>query len=258
MRRILLASGVLVFLMGVVFSILILAIGSLRETSLLSQQSQEVLAVANTLERLVLDVETGQRGFVITREPRFLEPWDAARRRIPEVGRELLSLTEVPGPASQSAAPRPEHQLVPSRLFRAADECGRADRDVATSVGAADEGKRRLDGIRAQFSSLMVAEQDLSRARRTRSTSAARRATILAGAGLGGSVILIALMSAYLFRGIVGPLRRTAAIGEVGALERSFNRIAASLEANSAIEPMLSDQSEARAALSRLASDSSR
>jgi CHASE3 domain sensor protein len=41
----------------------------------LARHSEEVLATANQLERLVVDLETGGRGFVITGQERFLEPW---------------------------------------------------------------------------------------------------------------------------------------------------------------------------------------
>ena len=44
-------------------------------------EPQQVLAVANELERLVIDLETGQRGFMITGDERVLRPWDDARRK---------------------------------------------------------------------------------------------------------------------------------------------------------------------------------
>jgi len=42
-------------------------------------KSEQVLVVANRLERLVVDLESAQRGFVITSQKRFLQPWRDAQ-----------------------------------------------------------------------------------------------------------------------------------------------------------------------------------
>jgi CHASE3 domain sensor protein len=58
--------------------------------------SLQKLALINELERLVIDLETGVRGFVITREERFLEPWQQARVAFPDQAEELIGLTDDP------------------------------------------------------------------------------------------------------------------------------------------------------------------
>jgi signal transduction histidine kinase len=249
-RRVVLASGVLVVLIGAAFSILLLAIAELRNASLLSSHSQEVLAVSNTLERLLLDIETGQRGFLITGRERFLEPWETGKKAIPRVSKELVRVAVVPAQdvrarkIAAAVAAYVRDYSIP--LVNAA----RSDEPYARSVAAAEEGKRRVDGIRAQFDAFIAAEHALSSIRQARSDSAARRAVTSAAAGLGGSTLLILVFSGYLTRAIVGPIRRTAAMAgrlaggdlstrmpenesaEVGALERSFNSMASSLEDN--------------------------
>src|SRR4051812_15911128 len=90
------ASGLLVAVIGAAFLVLLLAVDDLRDTTRLSRHSQEVLATANQLERLVVDLETGQRGFLITGQERFLQPWEAARSAIPGAREHLLALTQVP------------------------------------------------------------------------------------------------------------------------------------------------------------------
>jgi signal transduction histidine kinase len=249
-RRVVLASGVLVVLIGAAFSILLLAIADLRNASLLSTKSQQVLAVSNTLERLVLDVETGQRGFLITGHERFLQPWETARKAIPKVSKELVRLVGVP---EQDIRAREITEAVAAYVRDYSIplvDAARADQPYARSVAAAEEGKRRVDEIRAQFDAFIAAEHTLSAIRQARSDTAARRAITSAAAGLGGSIVLILLLSGYLTRAIVGPIRRTAAMAarlaagdlstrmpenesaEVGALERSFNTMASSLEDN--------------------------
>jgi signal transduction histidine kinase len=239
-------------LIGAAFSFLLLAIVELRTASLLSRHSEKVLAATNTLERLVVDVETGQRGFLITGHERFLQPWEVAQKAIPKVSKELVHLAAVP---EQDARARRITEAVAAYvrdysipLVKAA----RANEASARSVATAEEGKRRVDGIRAQFDAFTAAEHTLSATRQARSRTAAQRAITSAAGGFGGSILLILLFSGYLTRAIVTPIRRTAAMagrlaagdlstrmpenesGEVGLLERSFNTMARSLEDNRA------------------------
>jgi CHASE3 domain sensor protein len=64
-----------------------------------------VLATANQVERLEVDLETGQRGFIITGQERFLEPWNAARAALPEQSRTLEELV-ADNPVQESRARR--------------------------------------------------------------------------------------------------------------------------------------------------------
>ncbi|GGO35747.1 CHASE3 domain-containing protein [Deinococcus humi] len=50
----------------------------------LVQQSQENLTLAENVLTDVIDLETGQRGFVITLDPQFLEPYTRAQARLPQ------------------------------------------------------------------------------------------------------------------------------------------------------------------------------
>ena len=54
--------------LALVFAILFLAITGLRHRSLEARHSQQVIATANQLQTLVIDLETGVRGFAITRD----------------------------------------------------------------------------------------------------------------------------------------------------------------------------------------------
>jgi hypothetical protein len=74
------ASAVLALLIGAVFVVLVRAIAEQRDSAVLATRSEEAIARAFALERLVLDLETGQRGYLVTREDRFLEPSAWPRR----------------------------------------------------------------------------------------------------------------------------------------------------------------------------------
>lgn len=129
-------------------------------------------------------------------------------------------------------------------------DAARRNDPEASSVAATDEGKRRVDALRAAFDRYKSLEQVPLAQRRSRSADAGRHAVVAAAAGLIGSVILIVIFVIYLSRVIVKPVRRAAAMagrvaggdlsarmpetttGEIGLLERSFNTMARSLEAN--------------------------
>src|SRR5215212_4401736 len=80
--------------LALVFAVLFLAITGLRHRSDQARHSQQVIATANRLQTLVIDLETGLRGFVITNDERDLDPWREARRRYPDAIVTLLRLTE--------------------------------------------------------------------------------------------------------------------------------------------------------------------
>ena len=94
--RILAASLGLALLIGIAFVVLILAVRDTRDAARVAEQSQRVAAQANLLERLLLDLETGQRAYVITGRRSFLAPWDAALRGYPAAARELRALAVDP------------------------------------------------------------------------------------------------------------------------------------------------------------------
>jgi signal transduction histidine kinase len=267
-RRMVVASGLLALVIGAAFAVLLVSVADLRDAEGLARHSEEVLATANQLERLVVDLETGQRGFVITGHERFLEPWQQARNDLPRVSARLEQLTVV----------RVQHERA-QRIAQAADAylhdysipliaAARRDPDSARTLAATEEGKRRVDAIRLEFDALMATERGLSAARQRRSDAAARRAIVAAAGVLAGSVLLVLLFATYLTRAIVGPVRQAAAmagrlaggdlqarmhetgVAEIGTLERSFNSMAGSLETS---RDQLSRLAEEQAALRRVA-----
>jgi CHASE3 domain sensor protein len=82
-RRTAIGSSLLMLLVGAASAVLLVSVADLRTSTRLARHSEEVLVAANQLERLVIDLETGQRGFVITGQERFLGPWRAAQIAVP-------------------------------------------------------------------------------------------------------------------------------------------------------------------------------
>jgi signal transduction histidine kinase len=226
----------------------LVAIATLRDRERQVTGSLERLQAATELERRVIDLETGVRGFVLTHEERFLEPWDGARADLPDRGEALARLSDSQLPlVTQITA---DIQSYIDEYGVPLVEAVRRDDPAASSVPTTDEGRRRVDEIRAEIDRYRATEDAQLERGRDRSHEAARLAVITAAGGLVGSLLLIALFAGYLSRAIVAPLRRAsatagrlatgdlaarlpeAATGEIGSLDRSFNSMAASLEAN--------------------------
>jgi signal transduction histidine kinase len=250
--RIILASGLLALLVGSAFALLLFAVAKEKEASDLSRHSELVLVAARTLEGLVIDLETGERGFLLTGDQSFLEPWAAAQQALPSATAELEALTRVP---VQHARARAITDHIDSYLVDYSVPVLNAARrgdPSASSVATAMDGRRRVDALRAEFGQLRATEHELAATRRDRADTATERALVATAAGLVGSVVLIMVVSAYLVRAIVVPVRRASAmagdlaagdlavrmpetgIGEIATLERSFNTMARSLEAGRA------------------------
>jgi signal transduction histidine kinase len=247
-RRVVISNGLLVLLAGAAFAVMLFSVADLRRSERLVLRSQEVLATANEMERLVVDLETAQRGFVITGQALFLEPWYAARPLLPAQARTLERLVE-DKPAQQSRARRITAQTESYVSDYAEPLLATARRDPASArtLAVTEEGKRRVDALRAEFDDLTATERTLSLGRETQSDTIARRAAVAAATGLGASVLLILAFAVYLTRVIVRPVLRTTAmaervaggdlsvrvpesgVAEIRTLERGFNTMAGSL-----------------------------
>jgi signal transduction histidine kinase len=274
-RRTVLASAALALLVGTVFAVLIRAVTEERDSADQAIRSQEMIAAANRLERLVLDLETGQRGFAITGTERFLEPWIAARAAYPRLADALESATG--GRNGQAEAAQRITAAIGAYIAQYSVplvEAARRGDPAATSERAWAEGRRRVDDLRAQFDAFIDAERARFATREEGADDDAQLALILAAAGLVGSTLLIVLFGTYLVRAVALPLRRAAAMagqiaggdlstrmpetgaGEVGALERSFNTMATSLESSrDELRPIAEEQAALRRVATLVARD---
>jgi signal transduction histidine kinase len=250
--RVVTASALLSLLIAGVFLFLVNAIIGMRDAAALARRSDRVLTAANDLERLVIDLETGQRGYVITHDESFLQPWAAARASFEPKAAELRALAS----AHRTSQAQRAEQIAKdgmSYIRNYADplvQAARRDPSAEHSLPISIEGKRRVDAIRQEFRDFIASEHRLAIERDARSTAAAHRAIVVAVGGIGASIVLIVAFSGYLTRGVVRPVRSTSRMAcevargnlsvrvpetdkaEIGQLERSFNIMAGSLERN--------------------------
>ena len=131
--RVQLASIVLAVLVAGSFGGLVLAITNLRASNQRVTRSKDVTRSTLVLEKLVVDLETGLRGFVLTGNEKFLDPWRKARRSMPYAIRHLQALVPKDDRAQQKRevndliAPRYIGQRLGSRrwdLIKDSDRIG--------------------------------------------------------------------------------------------------------------------------------------
>jgi signal transduction histidine kinase len=172
-----------------------------------NRDSAQVLLAANRLERLVVDLETGQLGYVATGKEDSLSPWHAARAAFPAQAAVLLRLAERGGP-DQARRAREIVRLAGAYIREHAEplvRLARHSRVTARSLLARKEGRRRIDALRRQFDRFTDVQHRMALADERDAAPAARR-VVAAAAGTSGSLLLLLLLVGYVVRGR-GPFR---------------------------------------------------
>jgi signal transduction histidine kinase/CHASE3 domain sensor protein len=201
---------------------------------------------AQSLLTLLVDAETGVRGFVIARRDAFLEPYLRARRDVPSRAAELVWLARADPQQATLARDIAEHARA---LLTWQDETialARATGLGDTVLARSDEGKRRMDAIRVEVAALLDREQRRLDARQTalegdedRTVSVMIAASLLSVAVLMGVLLLfnrgIGRRLAQMVGNMEGfargePLRGKArGVDEIAQLDRALRQMAAEL-----------------------------
>ena len=244
-----LAAAAVAAALVTLFALLLVAILSYRHASTTARHAQQAIASANRLETLALDLETGLRGFVITNRPSSLKPWNKARAEYPGQMRQLLRL----------AADNAEQEQRAKDVRRSLDSYYNTfslplvrfmhrNPPLARQIVREGSGLHRLDAVRNRFDIFIAGERKLAEQRDAKARHTGRIAITLGAVSLALAVLLIVLLIAYLARRVARPIRLAAdaagrlaegdlssrvderGVAEVGALQRAFNSMAASLE----------------------------
>src|SRR5262249_10555701 len=139
--RLLLATGVVAAIVTTAFAFLFFAMASVHRARDMAMHSAEESYAARDVRRLLGDMETSQRGFLITGDQSFRAPWEAGREKLPEKLTTLRSMVDDPG-----QAPRAQ-QLETDVLSYVNDyavplvDAARRGEAWVRSLPASDEGK---------------------------------------------------------------------------------------------------------------------
>ncbi|MQA73136.1 MAG: HAMP domain-containing protein [Solirubrobacterales bacterium] len=244
--------AVLVLLLALsagVFALLATAIGQQRDAAEDAGRAERAVAAAGELERVVIDMETGVRGYLIAGDEGFLKPY---RRALDGRGVAAARLIDASTTRRTRAAATAiedgmnayvEDYLMP--LLAKAQVSLSAARDEVRQ----GEGKRRVTALRSRFERLEADEEQFAAGKRAMAGEQADRAIAIAIGALVGSALLLALLGLYAHRTVIVPVRRLAGTAdriaagdltarvpkaeqatELGQTGRAFNSMAGSLE----------------------------
>ena len=215
-RRVLTRSVVApLTLLGVLATVFVGLILYLLSAARWVDHTDRVIARGNALLKLLVDGETGMRGYVITKDPVFLEPYEAEEERSDQAFDELSALvSDNPTQVERLAAMQRGHddwQEYAKRVIALRRDGG----DYLSPIQR-HEGKRRMDALRVQIAEFIAVEERI-RDKRVRTTSLAT--WLVAGASI-GLALLLGVILAALTR---GQLRRVSTSYQ-GALTAAENR----------------------------------
>ncbi|MEJ0000258.1 MAG: CHASE3 domain-containing protein [Verrucomicrobiota bacterium] len=231
---------------------------SYRNSTALIDSATTVAHTHRVLESLELllstlkDAETGQRGYVITGQDSYLEPFNAASRQVDQIQQDLVVMT-----GDDSAQRDAIDQLGPliQQKFEEMRSTLDARRDPGRGFAAAQEivmsnkGKDLMDDIRQRVAAIEANENDLLRKRAEENTQNVEQTHTTIVASTLVAAILLALVGFAITRDIAVPLNEISGVAEritrgdlavtvtangrsdeVGALTRSFARMSHSLQ----------------------------
>lgn len=224
-KKKLIAGFGILLLLFVIFGIVVLSdMGDVQEQfSFVVEHGQPALANANRLLKLVVDMETGQRGFCITQKEEFLEPYNNAHgkfSKLLETEKALVSdnpsqiktLERIDGLVGQWQEQAAIPEIAKARKIAT---CGKDTnghheclRDVAALLEAGT-GKDLIDKVRAEFNSFIKMEEELTAQR----YAAARQTTLHTK-----NITLLLVVFSVIFGTTVAVLSIRTIISSIGKL----------------------------------------
>ena len=151
--------------------------------------AEQVISNSRQLMRYMVDMETGVRGYHLTGDKTFLEPYEAGKARVPEQTALFLRLT-AENPDQQRRIN--EIQDLDRRWIEYAEALMRQPVRNPVSIKEFETGKQLMDEIRTKQREILAAEEQLRDVRY-------RRATILGNIADGTAVGLSLLVAFLLF-----------------------------------------------------------
>ncbi|MFJ5638977.1 SpoIIE family protein phosphatase [Streptomyces sp. NPDC093223] len=241
-------GAVLAVLIGVVFLMLLWAIQDARGSLQTARAGRPALDQAGAVQKVVLDMEGGQLGYVITRQDEFLKPWRAARAAFPAQAQRLVDIS--PSDSQRRLAQRIQksgQSFIDDYSVPLVDAVRRGDPD-ASSTARTRDGRQRVEELRSSLRNYLGGERVVIDQQEHVLEHRMDGLALGASIGVAGAVVLIVGYGAYVTRVIVWPVRRMAGTAtrlaagdlsarvplsgrrEIGQLETAFNTMAASLE----------------------------
>jgi PAS domain S-box-containing protein len=200
-------------------SLVVISIVSYRSTTRLVEtarwvtHSHEVLETLETVQARMVDVESGARGFIITGEERYLEPYHTALAPIDRELQELRQLT-ADNPNQQQHLDTLK-SLIAGRIAHVAETIDLRQYEgfeVARQWLLMDMGKEGMDAIRRVIRAAENEERALLRQRDEEANQSARQTTLTIAIGSLLAFALVAVAAVIINRDITARRRTEEAL----------------------------------------------
>ncbi|MEO6050083.1 MAG: CHASE3 domain-containing protein [Pyrinomonadaceae bacterium] len=172
---------------------------SLYQEAVVVAHTHDVLRGLDNVLSLARDAETGERGYIITGDERYLEPYNAAVKRINIQADEIAFLT-ADNPRQQVRIPELRSRIAAklSQFNRTIDLRRRSGPDAARAVALTGQGKVEMDELLSVVGEMIAYEQKL-RSEQLERRDQTFRMTIGEGL-LSGIFTLVAIIAFLLLR----------------------------------------------------------
>jgi CHASE3 domain sensor protein len=195
---------------------------NLRTNRDLVERTNAILQAAAELQRDIRSAEAGQRGFLLTQDPRYLAPYEVAMLRTPADRARLTALVRHPEQKILLAA---MNAPIDAKLAELATtvRLARTDRQRALAVVLSGQGERLMEELDLRFEAFGAGERRLLQERvQAEQAAAARAAQAAAATGL------LSLAAALIGLGLLLRFRNVVALREanvpVGAARGAAHR----------------------------------
>jgi len=205
----------------------VVMVGDVRDTRQSLQASMLALNATHRLMSALFAAETGQRGFLLTHEPAYLDPYEQARVQVPaDLAQAERISAEDPEQRARLAALRP---LVEAKLSELQEtvSAARAGRfEEAEQRLRTGEGHQLMQKIREVTDAFQLAERQ-ARDRRIEAAERAEQRTLLGMLAIVLLLSAIVVISGVLLRRTFFSLRHTERLAEATAqqLQVSFDSL---------------------------------
>jgi len=194
----------------------IVSIKSLLDTSRWVDHTHIAIQKAMEIEKLMLDLETGERGFLIAGKEEFLEPYNAGKRAITDKIREakkhvddnpeqVEKLTEIDTLISTWYRKAAEPEIAERRKVN--ESAGDVTMESVIALIEAGTGKAIMDDLHVKLNTFVKTEETLMKRRQTDAIKEANYTINIVRFGAVATVLLALFISYLIAGGITRPVR---------------------------------------------------
>jgi signal transduction histidine kinase len=177
------------------------AVGVLEQAQSWVQHTYQVIAQVEIILGATKDAETGERGYLITGDPAFLEPYTNAQRDLP-VDLDTFEQLTIDNPSQTARVTNMRsHLVIRNQLLHDAIEIRRGGSTMAqAALSVTGPGKVEMDAIRAIARQMQAEEYNLLAIRLVEARRADLRTRVTVALATALDLILLLVMSRFLYR----------------------------------------------------------